>query len=827
MWQNNDEPFGARMKRTAVTLSAATLLSMNAFATETHPDRPALPAMSLEEGGAMSMWRNPANLGFDPDPSVALLYGSSLGGDPTTAPINSFALATSGGPLGLGVSNRTHANQPNWWALSTALSLPLGRNFWSGLHAGFQMPPGVDNNFTTIDIGAGYRPLAWLGISGVGRNLGAADHDGFDKQWAAGATVRVAGDFMQLGAEYRHYPVASAVLPDHIAGTVTINPLDGLRFRLGADQIGGVAVGVEFGFGEGRFGMHGHSVLGANAAGSDPFAMGSFISDPDAGTLLSSKAKVPKFTLNEAYPYQPVQTLFARKGESYLHLLGRLKYAAEDENTKAILIEVDWSPFSFAQLEEMLSILDRARANGKKVIVYLDEEASNGAYMLASGADVVLMNPAQQLMLVGLSAELMFFREALDMVGIHPQFTRRSKYKSAAEAMTDTEASAPQREQINALLDDMNARMIARISSGRSKEPSAVQNLINQGPFTADEAIEMGLVDGVAYPDELHREIKKKTGKLAFIDDGYRKVDTHSGWRAPNEIALVFVDGMITSGPSRGPGLFGGAQTAGSETIVAHLNKAAEASAVAAVVLRVDSPGGSAMASDEIWRAVSKVKRAGKPVVVSMGGVAASGGYYVSAGADAIFAQPSTVTGSIGVIAGKFSLEGLYDKLGINYETYVRGRNAAMFSTSKPFDETEFAAFDRMVGDTYAQFTSKVAHGRSLDIDSVESVAGGRVWSGERAKSNKLVDEIGGFYDAVERAKEEANISGNADIVTFVGTEGARMNVGAAGMYLLQSALFGGSTSPHMSRELELIRSMQMMGDERVWAMLPYRLDVH
>lgn len=827
MWQNKKEPFGARMKRTALTLSATTLLSMNAFATETHPDRPALPAMSLEEDGAMSMWRNPANLGFDPDPSVALLYGSTLGGDPTTTPINSFAFATSGGPIGFGVSNRTHANQPDWWAVSTALSLPLGRNFWSGLHAGFQLPPGVDNNFTTVDIGVGYRPLPWWGVSGVGRNLGAASHDGFDKQWAAGTTVRIGGDFMQIGAEYRHYPVASTVLPDHIAGTVTINPLDGLRLRFGGDQLGGLAVGVEFGFGEGRFGVHGTSVLGANAAGSDPFAMGSFVSDPDAGTLLSSKAKVPKFTLNEAYPYQPVQSLFSRKGESYLHLLGRLKHAAENEDTKAIVIEVDWSPFSFAQLEEMLTTLDQARANGKKVIVYLDEEASNGAYMLASGADVVLMNPAQQLMLVGLSAELMFFREALDMVGIHPQFTRRSQYKSAAEAMTDTEASAPQREQVNALLDDMNARMVARIASGRSKDPAAVQSLINQGPFTADEAAEMGLIDGVAYPDELHREVKKRTGKLAFIDDSYREVDTHSGWRAPSEIAVVFVDGMITSGASRAPGLFGGAQTAGSETIVAHLREAAEQSSVAAVVLRVDSPGGSALASDEIWRAVSKVKRAGKPVVVSMGGVAASGGYYVSAGADAIYAQPSTVTGSIGVIAGKFSLEGLYDKLGINYETYVRGRNAAMFSTSKPFDETEFEAFDRMVGDTYAQFTSKVAHGRSLDLETVESVAGGRVWSGDRAKRNQLVDEIGGFYDAVERAKKEANINGNVEIVTFTGTDGARMNLSTAGVDLIQTMLFGGSQSTQPSPELELIRRMQMMGDERVWTMLPYRLDVH
>ena len=814
------------MLKTTMTMSAITLLSLNAHAAETHPDRPALPTMSLEEDGALSMWRNPANLGFDPDPSFALLYGAGLGGDETTATPNSFALATSGGPLGLGVSHRSDATQPDWWTVSTGLALPMGRNFWAGVHAGFQLPPGADNNFTTLDVGLGWRPLSWWGVSGIGQNLGSKKHDGFDRHFAAGTTVRVVGDFLQLGAEYRHYPDAASILPDHIAGTVTLKPTNGLMVRLGADQVGTVGVGLELGFGGSRLGMHGRSMVGTNSASATPFAMGSMINDPDSGKLFSSKSKVPQFTLDESYPYQPTQTLFTKKGESYLHLLGRLHSAANSADTKALLIEVDWSPFSFAQLEEIQTILDTARAKGKKVIVYLDEDTSNSAYMIAASADVVLMNPAQQLMLVGLSAELMFFREALDMVGVQPQFSRRSDYKTAAEAMTDTEASGPQREQINALLDDMNGRLVERIASGRDKKPADVQSLIDQGPFTSDEALSMGLIDGVAYPDELQKKAKAHTGKLTFFDDSYREVDTHSGWAAPQEIAVVFVDGMITSGPSQGPGLLGGSRTAGSETIVKHLRKAKEESSVKAVVLRVDSPGGSALASDEIWRAVAEVKRSGKPVIVSMGGVAASGGYYVSAGADAIYAQRSTVTGSIGVIAGKFSLDEFYDKVGINYETYVRGRNAAMFSTSKPFDETEFAAFDRMVGDTYAQFTSKVAFGRSMDLELVESVAGGRVWSGERAHQNKLVDEIGGFHDAVERAKEEANISGDAKLVTYKGFGGATEELGRAGVSLMQRIVFGAAPTAQNSPELELIRRMHLMNDEKVWALMPYRLDV-
>jgi protease-4 len=810
----------------AMTLSVVSLLSLNAYAAEIHPDRPVLPAMSLEEDGALSMWRNPANLGFDPDPSVAFLYGAGLGGDGTSAAPRSFAFASSGGPLGLGASYLSQANQPDWWAISAGLALPLGRNVWSGVHLGFQLPPGADNNFTTVDAGIGWRPLHWWGISAVGQNLDNSGQSGFDRRIAGGTTFRVAGNFLELGGEYRHYTNADAIEPNHIAGTVTMEPMDGVLVRLSADQIGSVGLGLELGFGGSRMGVHGSSVVGTNGAGTTPFAMGSIVDDPDAGKLFSAKASVPEFTLNEAYPYQPTSSLFSRKGESYLHLLGRLKHAANSKETKALLIQVDWSPFSFAQVEEVLSVLDEARSNQKKVIVYLDEDASNSAYMIASGADVVLMNPAQQLMLVGLSAELMFFREALDMVGVHPQFTRRSQYKSAAENMTETEASAPQREQMNALLDDMNGRMIARIAQGRDMPTADVQGMIDRGPFTTDEALANGLIDGVAYPDELHKVVKQHTGRLSFFDDSYRERDTHSGWLAPKEIAVVYVDGMITSGPSQGPGLLGGSRTAGSATIVDQLQQAKESNSVKAVVLRVDSPGGSAMASDEIWRAVAEVKRAGKPIVVSMGGVAASGGYYVSAGADAIYAQPSTVTGSIGVIAGKFSFDKLYDKLGINYETYIRGRNAAMFSSSKPFDDAEFAACDRMVGDTYAQFISKVAHGRSMDIENVDSVAGGRVWSGERAKLNNLVDEIGGFHDAVERARMEANIEGDPELVTFSGQGSGQEELGRIGVNLMQRVLFGPGIEGRTAPELELLRRMQLMGDEKVWVMMPYRLDV-
>jgi protease-4 len=812
------------MVRSTLALSALALFSVNSNAQELRPDRPALPAMSLEEDGALSIWRNPANNGFDPDPSFALLYGGPIeDAEVPTAP-KSFAMASNAGPLGFGVSHLSQATHPNWWTVSGSLAIPLGRNIFTGAHVGLQLPPGPNNNFTTVDVGLGWRPLPWWGFSTVGYNIGVdARHIGIEEQVAAGTTFRFGEGFMELGAAYRLNTSADSVVPGYLEGTLNMELTRGLTVRMSGNQFGTVGVGMEIGFGGSRVGAHGTTQLGGSAA---PYVMGSLIDDPDTGKLFNAKSKVPEFVLNERYPYQPVRSFFLEQGESYLHLLGRLHTAANAKDTKAILIEIDHNPFSMAQSEEVLSVLDQARANGKKVVIYLDEGADNSAYLLAAGADLVLMNPAQQLMLVGLSAELTFFRETLDMIGVRPQFTRRSEYKSAAEGMTDTQASAAQREQINALLDDLSGRLVARVAQGRNMTPQAVVDLIDQGPFTSQEAQSHGLVDDVAYPDQVHKKVKKYLGKMAFFDKNYQQNDPHTGWLSAAEIAVIFVEGVITSGPSQQPGMLGGSRTAGSETIVKQLRKASSEDSVKAVVLRVDSPGGSALASDEIWRAVQEVKRAGKPVVVSMGGVAASGGYYVSAGADAIFAQRSTITGSIGVIAGKFSFDELYEKLGINYETYIRGRNAAMFSSAKPFDDVEFAAFDRMVGDIYGQFTSKVAHGRSLELKQVEEVARGRVWSGERAKENRLVDEFGGFYEAVAYAREAANISGEAELVTFREELGPRDELSRAGVRLLQRSVLGPSSKGNSIPELELIRQIQAMGDERVWALMPYRLDV-
>jgi len=780
---------------------------------------------TVADDGALSMWSNPANLGFDPDPSFGLIYAQPFGGDADALQQSTLAMAGNLGPLGTGFAYTGGANEPAWWTLSTSLGIRTARTVSMGAHFGWQLPDGEGNDFVTVDLGLGWRPTHWIGFSGTGRNVGGpASHLGVKEQYGGGLALRPLEDRIVVGADYIVNADPAADVPGFLEATVKAEPIRGLGIRAFMNQLGQYGIGLEMGLGEANIGAHAH--LDNNGS---PTALGSLTSRDDNHSLLNSGKVVPEFVLNSAFPYQPRRGLFGSSGESYLHLLSRLEAAAKDRSIKAMVLHLDWSPFSFAQIEEILAIVDLAQENDKQVIAYLGEDAGNGATMIASGADLVLMHPAQQLGLVGLSAELMYFRGTLDMIGVDPQFSRRAEYKSAAESMTHTGATAAAREQMDALLDDISDRLIARIAEGRNMDATAVRDLIDKGPFTAAEAIEAGLIDGTAFPDELGKRARKFLKRTAYLDDEWRLKDRRKGWQAPKEVAVILVEGTITTGKSQGPGFFGGGQSAGSETIIEQLKAAQNEDSIKAVVLRVDSPGGSAFASDEIWRAVSEFQRSGKPVVVSMGGVAASGGYYVSANADAIYASSSTITGSIGVIGGKFSMEGLYDKLGIEYELYNRGRNAAMFSSSKPFDDVEYAAFDKLIGDTYRQFTNKVAVGRAMEQEEVEQVARGRVWSGQDARDRKLVDEIGGFSDAVNRARVEAGI-GPATRVELVMLENRGTTDGTLSRnsvrQIMQALLPPTMQIRNRNSPLAAYEYWQRLQGERILAVMPYQLEV-
>ncbi len=808
--------------------------------TSAQLDRPYLPGWSTAgDDGAGALWANPANLALDPDPSWIV-----LGTQQANAPVDlgrSLAFAGNLGPFGLGLHTTDGPTGDSWWTLSSGLGLRLDRTISLGGHLGWQLPEGPDNNFLTGDLSVSWRPSPWFGSSLAVWNVGRWDDTVARARVVPGVVFRPLEDTLYLGVDYVQ-PFPQSNDSDQldfsdgvVEGSVRIQGSNGWVVRLSGDQTGRVGAGFELYWGNAGVGgfvdtpVDGGTDILATVYGRTPSG---------SRHKLAAGPRVAKFHFDQSYPYRESTGFFAAQGETYLHLLARLDDAAKDTNLAGVVVEIDWAPFSFAQIEEIRGRIAQMRSSGKKVVVYLDRYPDNRTYYLAAAADEIFLHPSADLELIGLSAEMQYFRGALDILGIEPQVAKRAEYKSAPEGLMRTEGSGPAREQMNALLDDLSGNMQAAIAADRGWETEHVQRLIDEGPFTAEDALEKRLVDALVYPDQVSKELDRLFTDRHNLEDDYGNDRDTRGWLPRRELAVVTIDGGIVSGESSGPGFFGGGYTAGADTIVRQLEAAASEDTIKAVVLRVDSPGGSSFASDEIWRAVERVKDAGKPVVVSMGSVAASGGYYVAAGADAIVANPSTITGSIGVYAGpKLSLEGLYDKVGIGTELYVRGRNAAMWSMSKPMDETEFAALDRMVAHTYTTFKKRVGDGRGLDDDQVEQVARGRVWSGSDAQDGGLVDEMGSFHDAVRIAREKAGIEADADVTLLqlssrgglagevVGRPlGATSSVRPVLQNMARRVGFSGLERPEVPRIAPLVQleEWHALADDHLVMLMPY-----
>jgi len=790
---------------------AASSLSGGALAS---PERMAPPAYSIAaEDEVGTAWVNPGNLGFNPDPSLGLWFRQGL-----TEQNTAFAAATSAGGTSLGVLYRydPEANEA-WWGLNSALSIGFPGRVRGGANVTWSLPDGEGNNFVSYDLGVGWRPVSYVGVGGTLRNLGnPAPALGVETAYGVGAVLRPFNDVLEIGFDFEDKQLEQD--PTY-AGVVHLKPVEGLDIRLRGDQKGNLSGGLTVWFGGAGAGAY-YDLTDADGSG----VIGHLTSGIGDERLAGLGSRVPVIAFDRSFGYQPTSSFFSAAGESYLHLLERLAEAAADRSVRGVVLKLDATPFSYAQMAELQAAVAELQARDKPVIAYLDGSASNGAYMLASGCDRVYMHPAGDLSLIGLSSELMYFKGVFDLVGVEPQFARRAEYKSAVEQYTNTEPSDPSREQMDALLDDLFAHMLESVSEGRDIEIEELKGIIDEGPFTPTEAIAAGLVDETLYPDELEEKIEEVIDTLHFLDEDYAMVDTNTGWEISRQIAVIYVDGPIVSGESATPGFFSGG-SAGADTISRALMQAAELDSVRAVVLRVDSPGGSAFASDNIWRAVEKVKEEGKPVIVSMGGVAASGGYYVAAGADAIYAEETTITGSIGIYSGKMSFGELYEKVGLNTELFTRGRNAAMYSVSRPMDAIEYAAMDRMISHGYTQFKERVAAGRGMTMEEVEQVARGRVWSGSRAKEIGLVDELGGLQDAIERARQDAGIGANAevDLITIRGVETA---FGDPVIERVQALFRPQIAVPELPEELARLQPYLALEGETLLAMSPWIIEI-
>ncbi len=467
-------------------------------------------------------------------------------------------------------------------------------------------------------------------------------------------------------------------------------------------------------------------------------------------------------SLPDYVPDDALHRLFGGDDSSLTSLLMQLKKAKVDKRIGAVLLDINMSGAGWAKAEEIRDAIADFRTSGKPIYAYM-ELGMNKEYYIALACEKIFVAPPGDLFVNGLAADVMFFRGSLDKLGVYPDVYQIGKYKNAPDSFTRKDMSEGHREVVNAILDDIFNRFINTIATRRGKSPDEVRALVDNAPYSAPDAQKVGLIDAAIYRDEVEKDLKGRLGYKESDElrltrgEQYREVEPESlGLNKGERIAVIYGAGSIGSGKSE-DSPFGG-QSIGSDTMVKAIDDARKDETIKAIVIRVDSPGGSSYASDVIWRAI-ELARQKKPVVISMGDVAASGGYYIACNANKIVAQPSTYTGSIGIFAGKPVVKEFYNWLGITNEYVLRGKNAGIFRETEKFTPEERDKFFGIIKSTYYdEFVPKVAKGRGRDPEYIDSIGQGRVWTGAQAKEKGLVDEFGGLDKAVEIAKQLAGI---------------------------------------------------------------------
>ena len=547
------------------------------------------------------------------------------------------------------------------------------------------------------------------------------------------------------------------------------------------------------------------------------------------------------FPFNRLLPFTPEVSLEDMR--AVVEMIGN------DQRVQGVVLRFDTLQAGPSTLHSLRRLLLGLRTQGKQLIAWLPT-ADTWDYYLASACDEVILPRSGRLFTLGLRAESVFLKDTLALVGVEADLEAIAEYKVSPDIFRRSTMSEPHREMLNAILDSLFDQIVAAIAEGRGLAPARVRELIDRMPLTPAEAVEAGLADAVLYEDELATyfpsaktrsfppnlvsgtENDEKPATLLTWREAARRLRKPIKWTTRTCLGVVSLEGLIVPGRSRRvpvpvpvPIPFGEAQ-AGAETIVQTLRRAEADKHIAAVIFHVETPGGSALASDMICREVHRLRER-KPVVVLMGGQATSGGYYVSALANCIVARPTTLTGSIGIWGGKFILAGLYGKLRVGREPVQRGGMAGLYSEMTPFSEEERTRIRRDLGESYALFKARVAEGRGLTEEQVEEIARGRVWTGAQAHKLGLVDELGDFGTALAAAKKLAGLEPEREytVVQVRPPRHALLPPPFPDPHPRPFPLGGGIESP--MRELEaMLDALRGLARERVWALAPWTVQV-
>ncbi len=490
---------------------------------------------------------------------------------------------------------------------------------------------------------------------------------------------------------------------------------------------------------------------------------------PSAATLVLR----PGGELQEVPPDDVVGQVFGRDVKTVHGFVENLRKAQRDPRVRSVLLMPSTLSLPYwGKVQELRDAVLEFRKSGKKVIAFL-EFGGDREYYLASAADRVYLLPTSPLDLTGVASYEIFLRGTLDKIGAYPDFLHIGDYKTAVNQLTEKEMTPAHREMSESLNRDMYDQLIRGIAEARKKSEQEVRALIDQGPFVPEAALRHGLVDDLAYEDQIDdrvpelRDGSREIRRLEGTD--YQRVrPADVGFRPDARIAIVYAVGTIVSGKSAFDPINGA--VVGSETIVEQIRRIRDDSSIRAIVLRVDSPGGSSIASDVIWRElmITRDQDRSRPLVVSMSDLAASGGYYIAMPAQVIVAHPATLTGSIGIYTGKFALAGAMEKIGVSTETVKSGENADIYSPFAPFSPSQRARVQDYMQGFYENFVEKAAESRKMTPEQIDAVAQGRVWTGRQARAHGRVDELGGLQTALRVAQERAGIDPDADVELVV-----------------------------------------------------------
>jgi protease-4 len=550
------------------------------------------------------------------------------------------------------------------------------------------------------------------------------------------------------------------------------------------------------------------------------------------GSRAPKTDELREIVLRNAAPEERATELFSASRTSHREVLQKIDEAVTEPRIKGIFLRIGELGSSFARTSEIRQALLRVREAKKPVHCYFDSTDNSGYGLLAEVCDRIMMPPSGMLALTGLRAQSYYLRDLLERVGVTAELLQVGRFKGAADPLTRAEMAPEVRETMGALLDDLSSDLSRGVQKGRSMDAAAFQHAVDEGPHTAASALKLHLVDAIGFDDEARSKAKDAAKAKAVVSVLERKEDhglgigdlfdlfsdDGKGSARGERLVLAYVAGTIGESDNEGTD---GVQ---SGPFVKAMRKYADDVNVKGVILRIDSPGGSALASDKMWHAVRRVAKR-KPVIVSVGDMAASGGYYIACAGTEIFASPTSIVGSIGVVGGKIVAEKLAAQLGVHATTLVRGKNANWLSPTSRFSDSERAALQRALEETYGIFISRVREGRKLSDAEIATVAEGRIMSGKRATEGKLVDREGTLYDAIAHLRDKTGVSDKEAIEVWPKDRSVFSR--------LSNAMSGGSESRALLGQLlpdvlpkSPLASLLLSGDTKPLAVLPFSLEL-